>query len=265
MKRFYSVLFFLLFLSSFTSDAFAHPGRTDGNGGHYDSDTGEYHYHHGYTEHQHTDLDGDGVPDCPYDFQDKTDHTSRSSGSSGSYHTNVTPKPTPKPTPIPKIEKTEEDETNFSPFIPIGLSAVVFFLVMKTIKRKREERRVFIAEREKYMELYGNISTLDIVGTDHSYYIGTDGLPACRVAEHGEKWGGTFTFYVTSGGKRYHKRTCRVLIGRDFRQINAENICYSRYHPCTRCHPTLPDMGWVQKYREIEEIRRKYNIPEPKK
>lgn len=25
----------------------AHPGRTDGNGGHTDSDTGDYHYHPG--------------------------------------------------------------------------------------------------------------------------------------------------------------------------------------------------------------------------
>lgn len=33
--------------------AFAHPGRTDSNGGHYNRETGEYHYHHGYPEHQH--------------------------------------------------------------------------------------------------------------------------------------------------------------------------------------------------------------------
>lgn len=35
--------------------AFAHPGRTDGNGGHYNRDTGEYHYHHGYGPHSHDD------------------------------------------------------------------------------------------------------------------------------------------------------------------------------------------------------------------
>jgi hypothetical protein len=39
---------------------------TDGNGGHYNSSTGEYHYHHGYPAHSHTN----GV--CPYEYDDKT-------------------------------------------------------------------------------------------------------------------------------------------------------------------------------------------------
>lgn len=38
----------------------AHPGRTDSNGGHHVRATGEYHYHHGYSAHQHPN----GV--CPY-------------------------------------------------------------------------------------------------------------------------------------------------------------------------------------------------------
>ena len=50
----------------------AHPGGTDSNGGHTDHETGEYHYHHGYPAHQHRDMDGDGVLDCPYLFDDKT-------------------------------------------------------------------------------------------------------------------------------------------------------------------------------------------------
>lgn len=63
---------FLLFPFSVS----AHPGRTDANGGHYDRSTGEYHYHHGYPAHQHTN----GV--CPYDFDDKTGQNSGSSSSS---------------------------------------------------------------------------------------------------------------------------------------------------------------------------------------
>lgn len=38
----------------------AHPGRTDGQGGHHVSGTSEYHYHHGHPAHQHPN----GV--CPY-------------------------------------------------------------------------------------------------------------------------------------------------------------------------------------------------------
>lgn len=41
--------------------AAASPGGTDGNGGHIDAATGEYHFHHGYPAHQHIN----GV--CPLD------------------------------------------------------------------------------------------------------------------------------------------------------------------------------------------------------
>ena len=81
MKKIISLLLFV-FLLSFTITAIAHPGKTDGKGGHYNHDTGSYHYHHGYSAHQHEDLDGDGVLDCPYDFVDKTDHSSKGSSSS---------------------------------------------------------------------------------------------------------------------------------------------------------------------------------------
>ena len=57
----------------------AHPGRTDSAGGHTDHSTGEYHYHHGYSAHSHYDMDGDGKVDCPYDFKDKTNHSSNNS------------------------------------------------------------------------------------------------------------------------------------------------------------------------------------------
>lgn len=57
---------FLMFLLC-VPYADAHPGRTDSNGGHYDRSTGEYHYHHGYSAHQHPD----GV--CPYADTEESD------------------------------------------------------------------------------------------------------------------------------------------------------------------------------------------------
>ncbi len=77
MKKFLlSFILLLLFLMPVT--AFAHSGRTDSNGGHYNRSTGEYHYHHGYPPHDHTN----GI--CPYDFDDKTGSSSGSSYSSSS-------------------------------------------------------------------------------------------------------------------------------------------------------------------------------------
>jgi hypothetical protein len=51
----------------------AHPGSTHSDGGHFNRSTGEYHYHHGYPAHEHSDMDGDGNLDCPYLFDDKTE------------------------------------------------------------------------------------------------------------------------------------------------------------------------------------------------
>lgn len=61
----------------------AHPGGTDSQGGHIDHSTGKYHYHHGYSAHQHYDMDGDGKSDCPYLFDDKTNSSGNKTESSG--------------------------------------------------------------------------------------------------------------------------------------------------------------------------------------
>lgn len=87
MRKILALLLILLLLASFTVPASAHKGRTDSNGGHRDSATGEYHYHHGYPAHSHYDMDGDGDIDCPYDFDDQTNHNSSNSTGSDSTRT----------------------------------------------------------------------------------------------------------------------------------------------------------------------------------
>lgn len=69
---------------SFILPALAHPGRTDGRGGHTNHSTGEYHYHHGYPAHDHVD----GV--CPYNFDDKTGERSGTSSAKGGTSTITT-------------------------------------------------------------------------------------------------------------------------------------------------------------------------------
>lgn len=76
-KRLFVVaLLFLALLCS--APSFAHGGKTDENGGHKDTSTGEYHYHHGYPAHQHPGGD------CPYDFDDKTGENSGGSSTTDS-------------------------------------------------------------------------------------------------------------------------------------------------------------------------------------
>lgn len=87
LRKLLALFLALLLLVSFTVPASAHKGRTDSNGGHRDSATGEYHYHHGYPAHSHYDMDGDGDIDCPYDFDDQTNHNSSNSTGSDSTRT----------------------------------------------------------------------------------------------------------------------------------------------------------------------------------
>lgn len=64
------VLFAAALAFALSTTVFAHPGRTDSSGGHYDRETGEYHYHHGFEAHQH--VNGE----CPFDFVDLTGQNS---------------------------------------------------------------------------------------------------------------------------------------------------------------------------------------------
>jgi hypothetical protein len=73
MKKIFALSFSVIFIFALVVICFAHPGGTDGSGGHYDRNTGEYHYHHGYPEHQHEDGE------CPYNYRDNTNHSSKSS------------------------------------------------------------------------------------------------------------------------------------------------------------------------------------------
>ncbi len=66
MKKILYVITVAVCILSFAIICFAHPGKTDSDGGHYDHSTGEYHYHHGYSAHQHPN----GV--CPYENEPTT-------------------------------------------------------------------------------------------------------------------------------------------------------------------------------------------------
>ena len=66
IKRFLTLILSIYIL---TMPVLAHPGGTDGEGGHWNHSAGEYHYHHGYSAHNHYDMDEDGIIDCPYNFE----------------------------------------------------------------------------------------------------------------------------------------------------------------------------------------------------
>lgn len=83
ISRFIFIGLIISIIASFSVSTVAHSGKIDGAGGHYDRDSGDYHYHHGYSAHEHSDMDGDGVKDCPYNFNDKTSHSITTNNADG--------------------------------------------------------------------------------------------------------------------------------------------------------------------------------------
>ena len=114
-----SICFVVSLICLLIGTVFAHPGRTDSNGGHTDHSTGEYHYHHGYSAHDHYDMNGDGVVDCPYDFDDKTNHDSGDYGYTS---------PTEEVKKETKEEKQEVKEETSQP--KIGIMDVLELLLL---------------------------------------------------------------------------------------------------------------------------------------
>ena len=80
MKKLHFALCCILIIATF---AYAHSGKTDGKGGHYNRSTGEYHYHHGYPAHTVCGVN------CPYNNIDATNHKSSTSGKSNSSKTST--------------------------------------------------------------------------------------------------------------------------------------------------------------------------------
>lgn len=105
------------------SVVFAHPGKTDADGGHYNRSTGEYHYHHGYPEHQHPNGE------CPYDFDDQTGINSGSS-STGS-RSNLPP--VRRSYSSEKSANTSSESDVMATLVSIVVPALVFIFILKAL------------------------------------------------------------------------------------------------------------------------------------
>ncbi len=121
MKKLLLIASTLLILILSAVTVFAHQGRTDSSGGHYNRDTGEYHYHHGYSEHEHIN----GV--CPYTSDDNTSTKASTTKQDKVQTTKSTTKRTAQTTTQPStvkniINKIIEFISNYS--------YIIFFLLI---------------------------------------------------------------------------------------------------------------------------------------
>lgn len=237
MKRLFAFFFALAVLSS---SAFAHPGRTDSNGGHNVSGGG-YHYHHGYPAHQHTN----GI--CPYDYDDKT---GRDSGGSS------TPDDDPGETDTANTGTKKQKKLGVSFVIAIifvcsVVSLLIFGFVIETIQNFKD-KKLFLREQAIAMELYAGKTLEELAPVPAGTYLTANGVPK---SSGGGLWGTKYTFYRSSSGCVYHKK--RGCSGASI-EINAVNL--NGLAPCKRCNPTAPDLSWLKNRNEVIKNCKKYGI-----
>lgn len=289
MKRFFAFVCLGIIAFSLAVIGFAHPGGTDGSGGHYNRSTGEYHYHHGYPEHQHTNGE------CPYNFKDNTEHKDNTDN---------------------KNFRFSDSSTEYF-FVIIGISlalVVIFFSVrrfyinkksrkyagiLKTDLAKLKSKQAAIEEnaiskinnellnkknKEEYIdECYKVIATINSK-LYYEYFLGNiDDIPYSGFPEGvelrdgkladthlpNEKYG-RFTFYKTPNGSVIHLvRGCSNAYQPYHMIYNTYGI---RNAPlCKRCgnNSTRDKLYffhnhkiWYQKYDELQRLRQEYDIPQ---
>ena len=131
-------IFVILLVLLVNSPAYAHGGRTDGAGGHYNHSTGMYHYHHGYTAHQH--IDGK----CPYDDNSETKFD-RPDSEHSNINNNAIEDENSKSTITESLEKISNNTITFGKIIKslfagclgcVGLTQVSFLLSSFFVKSK---------------------------------------------------------------------------------------------------------------------------------
>lgn len=252
MKRFQWLIPLLAILLCTVS--YAHSGRTDANGGHYNRSTGEYHYHHGYPEHQH--INGT----CPYNFDDRTGWNS---GASSSRPINIADDTDDKivndeiDPPQPKQEKDSSSIKPLAIFLA-GIGSLLLISVaissvrglIKKSKRKKERKK----ERQKYAALYEGKNIAQLCHIPPDTEIGNDGLPKLTSSP---KWGDKYTFYVSKSGNRFHSSPNCTKGAQT--PVHAWHATY--LDPCKRCSPVLPDLNWFAEYQRIKKIVLEYQIP----
>ena len=252
------ILFFAIVLSVNPISAFAHSGKTDSKGGHWNSATGEYHYHHGYSAHDHYDMDGDGIDDCPYEFDervyglsntsdayDKGYYTGKKDGYDSGYSDGVknTKSEMEKQT-AERIEEAKMQSRNSAYILSaiIGIPILVIYAFVSDMRRSKAEREL----QERINGLKAELNeqkNINTIQSSCSSIPSISGIPADVTVQasftpiKGKKSAshpfGEYTVYISKSGTKYHyKKNCCNASS----PAHIFDVCYS-HSPCSICVP----------------------------
>ena len=297
MKR---IITFAVAVMLLSTSVMAHPGGTDSHGGHIDHSTGEYHYHHGYPAHQHTNG-------CPYDYVNATkSKTTTTQKKHIPVETSILPvdnsgkdKVEETKQPIENVEATVAQFYRYLLYSFVVIVAATALYVRHTYKveqerkererirelqeehqRKVEEEKRLAQERIRQLEeqkkkeyedkrnaiisKYSGKTYESIareLGMPDRFYITPSFLPETKP----DKYGNVELVFYISNGKKYH--TICGCSG-SYRRIHYFGI--GDRSPCLKCCPTLTrgkimaTYDWIPKYIAFMEELKQYKINIPR-
>ena len=260
MNTYKRIVLLLLFLVStlLLPNAFAHPGRTDANGGHWDRKNGTYHFHTG-------EYAGRG-----------------GGGSSSSEYVPFTP-PYEPPTDNPYRENNAVTKENTSkklsvsqiilgifllPFV-LGLFYSFFevlfveLLYWSILEKHLPRYKINLLQEKinKFNQMQNEISELNIKISDLSlkcqipdlYEIANDNLPKDKNSV--SAWGKSFTLYKTTKGIKLHSKYNCCSATKPIHIYKCRNYRDFSKLLCKKCanNYVIPDMSWYDIYLKIEQ------------
>lgn len=244
--------------------AFAHPGRTDSNGGHWDRKSGTYHFHTGEYAGKSSDGSSSSSEYVPFTppYEPPTDNPYRNDNSSSKRHS------------------TSIDFWDIIGYAVVTMFVLIFGLsiisyiclfIYEIFLRDHLPKHKISCLTDKIFEYQNQHRELlsicvkllflsEEVKIPDPYEIGEDNLPKEKDSNY--CWGNTFTMYKTDNGKKLHaKYNCcfatkpvHIHWYRNYRDFS-NFLCLK----CARTY-TLPDMSWYEKYLECKKLeeRQKY-------
>lgn len=237
-------IFCLLLIISlvFSVSSYAHPGRTDAYGGHWDRRNGTYHFHTG-------------------------EYAGRTQSDTSKNHF----------TPTRKLPESYDTYDLTDWLIAVIIFAVSIFIILKvfvygfflkkylpkySLDMFSEKISTYLQYRKEYSELTIKANELrKKIQIPAEYEIGKDNLPKEKGTDG---WGKTFTVYTSYSGNKIHT-SCGC-----YNAYKAKHICsFYPYHGfsarlCSKCssYYRMPNLSWYgmclkyQKYiKELKQIR----------
>lgn len=224
------LIIFIMIILLVPVSAFAHSGRTDSNGGHWDHSTGEYHYHHGYPAHQHPNGE------CPYAFSNDA-KLSDGAKTQDDIETEIRRyQQMSKKSLVPN----GSDPSSYLPYIFLFIG-VIFIIMIVAFRSKyfKLKKEICSIRFEKECVAFRNKEMADIleknarlISNVPSNIVFSEGnLPHTSASEE------SFIVYVYQNGTCFHfdEHCSRYHAFSTPKKIHMYTAITNGYYPCTKC------------------------------